>query len=150
MTHPKMTYPPLRWPNGSLSLETFLMPRSTIPSSSLFSDLKPRLKNLLIEESKFSGNQNFRTIENFKYLSLRSIKYSYLILETLFDSSDIFPFILVDLRILFFGLDFELESLDWFDWSFSNVEELRFEFILELGFEDFTRIENYNILKFKV
>ena len=88
------------------------MPRSTIPSSSLFSDLKPRLKNLLIEESKFSGNQNFRTIENFKYLSLQSIKYSYLILETLFDSSDIFPFILVDLRILFFGLDFELDSLD--------------------------------------
>ena len=80
------------------------MPRSTIPSSSLFSDLKPRLKNLLIEESKFSGNQNFRTIEIFKY--------AHLILETLFDNSDIFPFILVDLRILFFGLDFELESLD--------------------------------------
>ena len=80
------------------------MPRSTIPSSSLFSDLKPRLKNLLIKESKFSGNQNFRTIENFKD--------AYLILETLFDNSDIFPFILVDLRILFFGLDFELESLD--------------------------------------
>ena len=137
-----MTYPPLRWPNESLSLETFLMPRSTIPSSSLFSDLKPRLKNLLIKESKFSGNQNFRTIENFKD--------AYLILETLFDNSDIFPFILVDLRILFFGLDFELESLDWFDWSFSNVEELRFEFILELGFEDCIRIENHNILKCKV
>ena len=114
-----------------------------MPSSSLFSDLKPRLKNLLIGESRSSNNRNFRTIGIYESFSSRSIKHTYLILETRFDSSDIFPFILVDLRILFFGLDFELDSFDWFDWSFSNVEELRFEFILELGFEDCTRIEDH-------
>ena len=101
--------------NQRTSSKTFLMPRSTIPSSSLFSDLKPRLKIKLSVVRDFRSNDP--KIEIFGKLTqvFETSKFSknhYLILETRFDSSDIFPFILVDLRIRFFGLDFELESLD--------------------------------------